>query len=69
MNVLCWLGIHSWEHMGMLGLSLDSSLKRCRRCEIGHMDICYGQAYCRYTPVQVEGLLRLVAERKQQEEK
>lgn len=59
MKWLCKIGLHSWEPLGFFGLMLDSSLKRCRRCGIGHMDICFGQAYCRYTPEQLKGLLEM----------
>jgi hypothetical protein len=58
-NWLCKIGLHSWEHLGFAGLMLDSTLKRCRRCGIGHMDVCYGQAYVRYTPEQVEQFLAM----------
>jgi hypothetical protein len=57
MRWLCKIGLHSWEHLGFAGLTLDCSLKRCRRCGIGHMDVCFGQAYMRYTPEQLRLLL------------
>ena len=63
MTWLCKIGIHSWECLGMVGLLLDSSLKRCRRCGIGHMDMCWGQAYCRYSAEELKLLLDAAVKR------
>jgi hypothetical protein len=54
--LLCKIGWHSWVPVGT-SLMLDSNLKRCRRCGCGHMDLCFGQAYVRYTPEQLNLLI------------
>ena len=59
MKWLCKIGLHSWEHLGHVGLMLDNTLKRCKRCKIGHLDMMFGQAYCRYTLAELKLLLEL----------
>ena len=46
---LCKIGIHSWETLGFTNLLLSDTLKRCRRCGIGQLDIAFGQGYERYS--------------------
>lgn len=59
MKFLCKIGIHKWQFLGHCGYGLDTSLKRCKRCGIGHADYCYGQAWCRYSSEEMERLLHL----------
>lgn len=57
MKWICKLGIHSWEFIGWANLMLSDSLKRCKRCGCGRIDIAFGQAYCKYTPEQMRELV------------
>lgn len=63
--MFCKLGIHKWEHLGMLGLSLSNSIKRCKRCGAGHLDVCWGQAYRRYSPEEMNTFIASLRERGQ----
>jgi hypothetical protein len=61
MNLLCKVGIHSWQTIGFTNLLLSDHLRYCRRCLCGRMTVCYGSATVRYTPEQMCDLMRKYA--------
>ena len=60
--LLCKFGLHNWDLVGTGSLLLLNPIERCRRCGAGRMFLNFGEAVMRYSPEQMESLMKAHAE-------